>query len=111
VGILFLIAIPEELLFRGIIQNLLERALPGAKWLPLVLASLIFGFAHANNANPPYFTFSIAGMTIEFPWVYVLLATIAGLFYGLTYQKTRKITAAAVVHCLVDAWWVIFFRG
>jgi membrane protease YdiL (CAAX protease family) len=110
-GTYFLVAVPEELLFRGILHNLIERTLPATRWLPLLISSVIFGLAHANNADPPILQFRLAAFTFQFAWVYVILATIAGLFYGLTYVKTRKITAAALAHCLVDSWWVIFFRG
>ncbi len=94
----FLIALPEELLFRGVIQNLLARRLRAHPRWALALSSLIFGLAHANNPDQPV-------------WVYVVLATIAGWFYGLAYMKTGKVTTAAVLHTLVNSYWGIFFRG
>jgi len=96
-GIAFFIALPEELLFRGIIHNLIARRLVGHRTLALGLSSVIFGLAHANNPDEPV-------------WVYVVLATIAGWFYGLTYIKTGKVTAAAITHWLVDSYWSIFFH-
>src|SRR5262245_32568540 len=51
-GIFFLIAIPEELLFRGIIQNLLAKTFSKPA-LALVVTSLIFGAAHLNNGPRP----------------------------------------------------------
>ena len=97
IGIAFFIALPEELLFRGLIHNLIARRLRGKPMLALVLSSIIFGLAHANNPNEPV-------------WVYVVLATIAGWFYGLTYVRTGKVTAAALTHWLVDSYWSIFFH-
>lgn len=97
IGIAFFIALPEELLFRGLIHNLIARRLRGKPMLALVLSSIIFGLAHANNPNEPV-------------WVYVVLATIAGWFYGLTYVRTGKVTAAAITHWLVDSYWSIFFH-
>ena len=41
-------ALPEEILFRGLIQNSLMQRL-GAKTSTLLLAALIFGCAHLDN--------------------------------------------------------------
>jgi len=82
--------VPEEFLFRGLIQNALERAI-GRAALPI--ASIIFGLAHLPDLR------------------YVLLATLAGLAYGWVYQKTRRITASAVTHALVDWIWVVLLRA
>jgi membrane protease YdiL (CAAX protease family) len=82
--------VPEEFLFRGLIQNALERAI-GRAALPI--ASIIFGLAHLPDLR------------------YVVLATLAGLAYGWVYQATRRITASAVTHALVDWIWVLLLRG
>ena len=90
VAIYLATAIPEEFLFRGLIQNALERAI-GRAGLPL--ASVIFGFAHLPDLR------------------YVLLATLAGFAYGWVYSRTRRITAAAITHALVDWIWVLLLRA
>ncbi len=95
-AILLGIALPEELLFRGLIQNLLQKAFRRT-WPALILASLIFGAAHANNGPRP-------------DWRYVLLASIAGVFYGRAYLRSGGLMAAALVHALVDDVWREFFR-
>jgi len=95
-GIFFLIAIPEELLFRGIIQNFLEKTFRKPV-LSLIVTSLIFGAAHLNNGPRP-------------DWRYFLLASLAGLFYGNAYQRTRSLMAPALVHTLVDTVWRAFFK-
>ena len=82
--------VPEEFLFRGLIQNALERAI-GRAALPI--ASIIFGLAHLPDVR------------------YVLLATLAGVAYGWVYLATRRITASAVTHALVDWIWVLLLRG
>ena len=82
--------VPEEFLFRGLIQNALERTI-GRAALPL--ASIIFGLAHLPDVR------------------YVLLATLAGVAYGWVYRATRRITASAVTHALVDWIWVLLLRG
>ena len=97
VGIFFFTAWPEEFLFRGIIQNCLTRSFNN-KWAGLAVASVIFGFSHILHAPAPN-------------WKYVLLATIAGFFYGRAYMKTGSIFPGVLVHALVDLTWHVLFKG
>jgi len=83
--------VPEEFLFRGLLQNLLTGWL-GAR-AGLVIASIIFGFAHLPDLR------------------YVLLAAIAGVAYGWVYQRTQRITASAITHALVDGTWGALLGG
>jgi uncharacterized protein len=96
IGILFFTAWPEEFLFRGVLQNLFQRTFKN-QWTGLALASVIFGLSHIFHAPYPN-------------WKYVALATIAGLFYGHTWMKTKSLFPAALVHALVDILWHILFR-
>src|SRR5262249_8946904 len=109
-AIFLLTALPEEVLFRGILQNLLDHTMPGRPRASLVLASLIFGLSPVDNPSPPFLSMALWGRHFAIPWLYVVLATIAGIFYGLAYRRTGKVTASALVHGLVDTWWVLFFR-
>lgn len=95
-GIFFFTAWPEELLFRGLLQNILSRASKSdlAGWWT---ASVLFGFSHITNLGFPN-------------WRYVILASIAGIFYGWTWRKTGSIFASAIVHALVDVSWHFLFR-
>jgi uncharacterized protein len=95
-GILFFTAWPEELLFRGLLQNMLARASNSdlAGWWT---ASILFGFSHITNMGFPN-------------WRYVVLASIAGFFYGWTWRKTGSIFASALVHAAVDVTWHFLFR-
>ncbi|MBI4161521.1 MAG: CPBP family intramembrane metalloprotease [Acidobacteria bacterium] len=97
-GVTFLVALPEELFFRGILQNLLVRIrpTPGGRTAGLVGASVLFGLSHLNN-HP------------RFDWRYVVIATLAGLVYGWVYRATGKVTASAVPHALVDIVWRLGF--
>jgi membrane protease YdiL (CAAX protease family) len=95
-GILFFTAWPEEFLFRGLLQNLLSRAMK-SQWAGLAVASVIFGFSHIFHAPYPN-------------WKYVLLATLAGLFYGHVWIRTRSLLPGTFVHALVDISWHILFR-
>ena len=95
-GILLFTAWPEEFLFRGLLQNMLSRASNSdlAGWCT---ASILFGFSHITNMGFPN-------------WRYVVLATIAGFFYGWTWRKTGSIFASALVHAAVDSTWHFLFR-
>jgi membrane protease YdiL (CAAX protease family) len=93
--ILLTIALPEELLFRGLIQNLLQKTW-GHAGRALVVTSVIFGLAHLNNGPLP-------------DWRYAVLASVAGFFYGRAYLQTGGLMAAALVHASIDAIWSGFF--
>jgi len=95
-GILFFTAWPEEFLFRGLLQNLFSRTFKN-EWAGLAVASLIFGLSHIAHAPYPN-------------WKYVLLATIAGLFYGRAWMKTGSLVPGVLVHALVDISWHVLFR-
>lgn len=92
---------PEELLFRGVIQNQIHRRVKH-EWLALAVAAIIFGLSHLNNSTAGY---------PEPNWMYALMATLAGLAYGWTWRRTGKITAAAVVHATVNFIWGLFLSG
>jgi len=97
-GIIFVAtALPEEILFRSLIQNWLMQKF-GSTTAVLVVASLIFGCAHVNNGPQ------------AFPnWHYMILATIAGFAYGKVFQRASSATASMSLHALVDATKHVFF--
>ena len=76
----------------------------------LLISSIIFGLAHVNNSNPPFILMHLFGTDWSIPWAYVILATIAGGFYGLAYIRTGSILAPAILHAMVDGWWAYFFN-
>ena len=92
----FFIAVPEELFFRGWMQNLLEKRVRPARGL--LITSTLFGLSHFNKRA--------AG----FNWRYVLLATLAGIFYGLAWRQQRRVGASAITHASVDTIWSLWLR-
>jgi len=93
-GLVLFVGLPEEMLFRGTIQEAFSRI-----WNPrigLALGSVVFGLLHLlkHPAHPN--------------WGYGLLATAAGVAYGWVYQRTGKLAAAAVTHGAVDWIWSMF---
>lgn len=98
VGTYLSVAIPEEFLFRGILQNLLAKTFKGPRHSDygLVLASVIFGLSHMHHAPVPN-------------WRYAILATIAGLFYGNVWRLRKRTSASAFTHAMVDTVWHFWF--
>ena len=93
-GIFVFVAVPEELFFRAWVQNLLERRV--GRHAALVIAAVLFGLSHFNKRSP------------TFNWRYVLLATIAGIFYGRAWRENRRVPASTITHTCVDwlwSWW------
>jgi membrane protease YdiL (CAAX protease family) len=96
-GIIFVgTALPEEILFRSMIQNLLMRRF-GTSVRTLAIAALIFGAAHLDNGPQPLPN-----------WRYFILASIAGFAYGRVFQSSTTVLASALFHMLVD-WTKHFF--
>jgi membrane protease YdiL (CAAX protease family) len=95
VGIFVFVAVPEELFFRAWVQNLLERRV--GRRAALVIASVLFGLSHFNKRSA------------HFNWRYVLLATIAGIFYGRAWREGRRLPASAITHTWVDWLWSGWF--
>ncbi len=93
---LFFIAIPEELFFRGLLLNLLERRLGTRR--ALWITAVLFGVAHFNKR------------TAFINWQYVILAAIAGYFYGRAWLAKRRILTASITHATVDTVWSIWLR-
>ncbi|HVP48057.1 MAG TPA: type II CAAX endopeptidase family protein [Bryobacteraceae bacterium] len=97
-GLIFVAtALPEEILFRSLIQNWLMQKF-GTTTAVLVLASVVFGCAHLNNGPQPLPN-----------WRYMMLATIAGFAYGKVFQRASSATASMTLHALVDATKHLFF--
>lgn len=96
-GIIFAgTALPEEILFRSLIQNFLTLRF-GDGPRTLFAAALIFGCAHLDNGPQPLPN-----------WRYMILATIAGVAYGVVFRKSSTVLSSAFLHTLVD-WTKHFF--
>jgi uncharacterized protein len=104
--IFIFVAVPEELFFRAWVQNLLEQRLSlyldaaRARRAALIIASILFGLSHFNKR---------LSQSAHFNWRYVLLATIAGIFYGRAWRENRRVPASTISHASVDTIWSIWF--
>jgi uncharacterized protein len=93
--IFIFIAVPEELFFRAWVQNLLERRV--GRRTALAITAVVFGLSHFNKRST------------HFNWRYVILASIAGIFYGRAWRERRRVPASAITHASVDAIWSFWF--
>lgn len=82
-------ALAEEILFRGFLQNRLERHLaPFARgvWLPLLVTSVLFGLAHLYQG-----------------WSGVIGTGLAGLVFGIVrLRDDGRLWGAVAAHALYD---------
>jgi membrane protease YdiL (CAAX protease family) len=83
-------ALPEEILFRSLIQNLLMLRF-GQNLRILLIAAFIFGCAHLDNGPQPLPN-----------WRYMILATIAGVAYGFVFRRASSVLSSAALHMMVD---------
>ena len=90
------VAVPEELFFRGWMQNLLERRVGPVR--ALLITATLFGLSHFNKR------------AVHFNWRYVLLALLAGIFYGRAWLQDRRVGASAITHATVDTIWSVWLR-
>ncbi len=80
--------VTEEAFFRGLIQVQLTRALDRWKAGPVIamcVAALLFGLAHARGG-----------------WMFVGLASLAGLGYGYAFLRSKRIETAILAHLAVN---------
>jgi hypothetical protein len=90
-------ALPEEILFRALMQNWLMQRF-GANNITLLASGVIFGLAHLNN-----------GPQAVPNWRYMILASIAGVVFGRVFQKSSSILSSASLHALVNTVKYAFF--
>ena len=92
---LFFVCLSEEAVFRGFIQRELGMALRGTRAgtaIAVVVGAVLFGLAHFGG-----------GLS------YVLLATAAGLGYGIVYRRTQSIEMAMLSHFALNATHFLLF--
>lgn len=88
----FVVPFLEELVFRGIFQNLFFKA--ESFWWPLVLSSLIFGLNHMSN-------------NIIESLMYILL----GVALYLAYRRRKNIKDAILLHMMNNGIAAIMLLG
>jgi len=94
-GGLWVLALGEEFFFRGLLQQWIGGWLRN-EWAGLIATSLLFGAVHL-----PYGAFP--------NWRFALLASVAGVFYGLAFRQAGSIRASMVTHALTITAVRVFF--
>lgn len=90
---LFFCCVAEEGFSRGFLQHSLSQinsCYPSI--IAIAVASFFFGLAHYQGGI-----------------YYILLATIAGIFYGWVYHVTKRIEASIITHFLLNLTHLLLF--
>lgn len=93
---LWVIALGEELFFRGVIARALYDTW-GSPALAVLLSALIFGAAHLWFHPFP-------------DWRRAVVAAVLGIACGIAYVQTGTVRSSMVTHAFVVATWRVFFR-
>ncbi|PXF48792.1 hypothetical protein BWQ96_01348 [Gracilariopsis chorda] len=99
---MYMSGLAEELLFRGVIQNMLEQRLGQDSLIALIVASVAYGVAHLRKPKQGFSAPNIR---------YAVVTASCGIFCGLAWRITGKVTASAVTHAVGDYLiWRAFLR-
>ncbi|HEY7209545.1 MAG TPA: CPBP family intramembrane glutamic endopeptidase [Bryobacteraceae bacterium] len=95
-GILWVVAISEELFFRGVIERALLNGWR-SKTAAVLISAVLFGSVHL------WFH--------QFPnWQRALVATVLGIACGIAYAQSGSVRAPMVTHAFVVATWRVLFK-
>ena len=110
--ITFFVALPQELIFRGVIFKLLQKQFNRQKRAvakAMIISSLLFGLVHFNNPIGPLTELRLGSVSLQLPLALMFISTIAGLFYCFVFIRTKKIFAAVLLHALAHWVYFVFF--
>ncbi len=95
-GILWVVALGEDLLFRGVVQRaILDRwQSPAAA---ILVSAALFGSVHLWFSHFPN-------------WQRAVVVTALGIACGLAYLQSRSVRASMVTHALVVTTWRVLFK-
>src|SRR3954454_21859368 len=90
-------ALPEEILFRSLVQNWLVQRF-GCSNRVVGVAAVIFGASHLNNAPSTLLN-----------WRYAIVASLSGFIFGMVFKKSTTVLSSALVHTGVNTVKYLFF--
>ncbi len=109
------VGIFEEVFFRSglmiLVRDMLQRwggdrhSPFSIAWGAILICALLFGIVHFGNTPGNGITLPV----LAYRLIYVVLATLASLFYCLMFACTQRLWGGVVLHGLVDALAVVFF--
>ena len=89
----YLNALCEEVIYRGVMLNLVMEWIPGQEVLSLVVGSMLFGLAQISRDKHGF----------KAPnWRFMVTATVYGGVCGIAWQRTGRVTVSAVVHAIFN---------
>ncbi len=98
----------EEIFFRSLLQTFLTQVWKGSfKIIKLnvpsaaIIAAVIFTFAHVEINLTPF--------SINYNLLQVIMAFVLGIFYGITYDRTKSLVAPIVTHNYAN--FIMYFVG
>lgn len=97
-----LIAVPEEILFRGLAQTYLSSLFPSVI-ISIVLSSALFGLAHVLNGVKGFGPRS-------WNWKLVAMTFTAGVFLGFSFYVTSSLVVPIILHTLFIIMMKIFIK-
>lgn len=95
---MFLIGAAEELMFRGVVANLLFVKFGKNRqgvWFSVLLTGIIFGAGHLFNAISPEVSFYSA-------LIQGIVAGIMGMVFTAVYYRCRNIWVVIILHAFID---------
>lgn len=95
-GILWVVALGEELFFRGVIERALLDTWRSTA-LAVAVSALLFGSVHLGFRQFP-------------DWRRALTTVLLGIALGIVYARTASVRASMVTHAFVVATWRMFFK-
>jgi len=87
-----LIALPEEIIFRGFIQRYLQSNISNIS-VVIFLSSIIFGLAHIPNGARGF-------LPKQWNWKLVVMSFVAGFYLGFAYFLTGSLVVPIILHAL-----------
>lgn len=92
---LILFALPEEIIFRGYFQGLMDKVI-GNRIISIIITGLLFALIHIFNISG----FFDRGLFIFFIKVSYYISTHA--FFNLVKEKTNSLVASTILHALAN---------
>lgn len=95
---MFLIGAAEELMFRGVVSNLLYKKYAKSRqgvWFSVLLTGMIFGAVHLFNAISPEVSFYSA-------LIQGIVAGAIGMVLTAVYYRCRNIWVVIILHAFID---------
>lgn len=92
---LFFTCTAEEAFYRGFIQKHLSESLKNFPWgqaVSISIAAILFGLDHYTGG-----------------YKYIFLATIAGIFYGISFATTKRIEVSIFTHFILNFTHLLLF--